>query len=348
MGNCLASSSSSSSKSSEGRERGGHKNGAGEDGSRSRGGSLDRHHEEHSIHTNHAIGTASDGGVSGSASSSGGIGESGEPSGETTLQTRVRIAADTAQLDLSTLLLLTRELDLSAPQHSHDRTTRCSPCDEELQCNGKEASARKRVTVGNTNDAHANDQASRKSSDTSTDTDADKPTHTTTTTTTTTTTKQKDIHEEDTNCNATGAIGIDVRATSAGERVQAGAKGALATTLARIPNSPPAAVCRLPPAVLALTHLRTLILEHNELSALPDGVGELRELAVLRAAHNQLEVLPNSLEQLTQLSVLDASYNRLLLLQPDLFQRCSTLEGLKLGCNFLPSLPSTIGTLVVM
>uniref|UniRef100_A0A8C8DT32 Uncharacterized protein n=1 Tax=Oryzias sinensis TaxID=183150 RepID=A0A8C8DT32_9TELE len=77
---------------------------------------------------------------------------------------------------------------------------------------------------------------------------------------------------------------------------------------------------RLPSAVLSLTHLRLLDLQHNNLSSLEElhCLAQLRQLSCLKLAYNNLVVLPASVGVLRGLELLDLSNNQLRSLPPSL------------------------------
>uniref|UniRef100_A0A3Q3ECW7 Si:ch211-106h11.1 n=1 Tax=Labrus bergylta TaxID=56723 RepID=A0A3Q3ECW7_9LABR len=122
---------------------------------------------------------------------------------------------------------------------------------------------------------------------------------------------------------------------------------------------------RLPSALLALSNLRTLDLQHNNMRTLEELVGVLRGLELLDLSNNQLRSLPPALFSLRRLrrlllagnllkelpaevktlqllTELDLSGNRLESLPSELFSSCVELRILNVAHNSLSSLPGGI------
>uniref|UniRef100_A0A4W5LWK2 Si:ch211-106h11.1 n=1 Tax=Hucho hucho TaxID=62062 RepID=A0A4W5LWK2_9TELE len=106
---------------------------------------------------------------------------------------------------------------------------------------------------------------------------------------------------------------------------------------------------RLPSALLALTSLRTLDLQHNSLRTLEEllGLAHLRRLSCLRLAHNRVLALPASVGVLRALEILDLGYNQLQSLPPALFN-LHHLRRLLLAGNLLDELPAEVGVLTFL
>ncbi|XP_038844556.1 volume-regulated anion channel subunit LRRC8D-like [Salvelinus namaycush] len=106
---------------------------------------------------------------------------------------------------------------------------------------------------------------------------------------------------------------------------------------------------RLPSALLALTSLRTLDLQHNSLRTLEEllGLAHLRHLSCLRLAHNRVLALPASVGVLRALELLDLGYNQLQSLPPALFN-LHHLRRLLLAGNLLDELPAEVGALTFL
>ncbi|KAL7883537.1 hypothetical protein SRHO_G00011950 [Serrasalmus rhombeus] len=106
---------------------------------------------------------------------------------------------------------------------------------------------------------------------------------------------------------------------------------------------------RLPSALLALTRLRSLDLQHNCLRTLEEllGLQHLRRLSCLRLAHNRVLALPASVGVLRALELLDLSHNQLQNLPPALFT-LHRLRRLLLGGNLLEELPAEVGALTLL
>nr|XP_021328302.1 volume-regulated anion channel subunit LRRC8D isoform X1 [Danio rerio]XP_021328304.1 volume-regulated anion channel subunit LRRC8D isoform X1 [Danio rerio] len=103
---------------------------------------------------------------------------------------------------------------------------------------------------------------------------------------------------------------------------------------------------RLPSALLALSGLRSLDLQHNSLRTLEEllGLQHLRRLSCLRLAHNQVLSLPASVGVLRALELLDLAYNQLQTLPSALFT-LHRLRRLLLAGNLLQDLPADIAAL---
>jgi internalin A len=93
-----------------------------------------------------------------------------------------------------------------------------------------------------------------------------------------------------------------------------------------------------------LSHLRSLDLSFNQLSALPAWIGRLSQLERLNLCFNQLSALPDVIGQLFQLETLDLSFNQLSEL-PEWIGQLSQLQRLNLSRNQLSVLPEVIGRL---
>ncbi|XP_052346232.1 volume-regulated anion channel subunit LRRC8D-like [Oncorhynchus keta] len=106
---------------------------------------------------------------------------------------------------------------------------------------------------------------------------------------------------------------------------------------------------RLPSALLALTSLRTLDLQHNSLRTLEEllGLAHLRRLSCLRLAHNRVLALPASVGVLRALELLDLGYNQLQSLPPALFT-LHHIRRLLLAGNLLDELPAEVGALTFL
>ena len=94
-------------------------------------------------------------------------------------------------------------------------------------------------------------------------------------------------------------------------------------------------------ALCSLSHLQTLLLDHNALTRLPDALGSLAALTRLSVAHNALTELPASLCSLSALQVLDVSGNALTALPLELGS-CAALEEVDLSRNRVTSLPASL------
>uniref|UniRef100_A0A3B4ZUK9 Leucine-rich repeat-containing protein 8D-like n=1 Tax=Stegastes partitus TaxID=144197 RepID=A0A3B4ZUK9_9TELE len=106
---------------------------------------------------------------------------------------------------------------------------------------------------------------------------------------------------------------------------------------------------RLPSALLALTNLHTLNLQHNNLRTLEEllSLAHLRRLSCLRLAYNRVLALPASVGVLRGLELLDLSNNQLQSLPPALFTlRC--LRRLLLAGNLLEELPADVKALKLL
>ncbi|XP_069005482.1 volume-regulated anion channel subunit LRRC8D [Embiotoca jacksoni] len=106
---------------------------------------------------------------------------------------------------------------------------------------------------------------------------------------------------------------------------------------------------RLPSALLALTNLRTLDLQHNNLRTLEErlSLAYLRRLSCLRLAYNRVLVLPASVGVLRGLELLDLSNNQLRGLPPALFT-LRRLRRLLLAGNLLEELPTEVKALQLL
>lgn len=106
---------------------------------------------------------------------------------------------------------------------------------------------------------------------------------------------------------------------------------------------------RLPSALLALTNLRTLDLQHNNLRTLEEllSLAHLRRLSCLRLAFNRVLALPASVGVLRGLELLDLSNNQLQSLPPALFT-LRRLRRLLLAGNLLEVLPAEVKSLQLL
>ncbi|XP_041673053.1 volume-regulated anion channel subunit LRRC8D [Cheilinus undulatus] len=106
---------------------------------------------------------------------------------------------------------------------------------------------------------------------------------------------------------------------------------------------------RLPSALLALTNLRTLDLQHNNLRTLEEllTLAHLRRLSCLRLAFNRVLVLPASVGVLRGLELLDLSNNQLRSLPPALFS-LRRLRRLLLAGNLLEELSAEVKSLQLL
>ncbi|XP_043956388.1 volume-regulated anion channel subunit LRRC8D isoform X1 [Gambusia affinis] len=103
---------------------------------------------------------------------------------------------------------------------------------------------------------------------------------------------------------------------------------------------------RLPSALLTLTRLQTLDLQHNNLRTLEEllGLVHLQRLSCLKLAYNRVLALPPTVGVLRGLEILDLSNNQLKSLPPALFT-LHRLRRLLLAGNLLPELPSEVKAL---
>uniref|UniRef100_A0A3B5MI19 Si:ch211-106h11.1 n=1 Tax=Xiphophorus couchianus TaxID=32473 RepID=A0A3B5MI19_9TELE len=103
---------------------------------------------------------------------------------------------------------------------------------------------------------------------------------------------------------------------------------------------------RLPSALLALTRLQTLDLQHNNLRTLEEllGLVHLQCLSCLKLAYNHVLALPPTVGVLRGLELLDLSNNQLKSLPPGLFT-LHRLRRLLLAGNLIPELPSEVKAL---
>jgi Leucine-rich repeat (LRR) protein len=97
-------------------------------------------------------------------------------------------------------------------------------------------------------------------------------------------------------------------------------------------------------ALLSLSSLHELHLDHNELMSLPAEINTLANLQSLSLHDNRLQELPDSLFTLTMLRTLRLDRNQLRQL-PDSLGQCRNLELLHVDGNPLISLPESIGEL---
>lgn len=106
---------------------------------------------------------------------------------------------------------------------------------------------------------------------------------------------------------------------------------------------------RLPSALLALTNLRTLDLQHNNLRTLEEllSLAHLRRLSCLRLAYNRVLAVPASVGVLRGLQLLDLSNNQIRNLPPALFT-LHRLRRLLLGGNLLEELPTEVSALQLL
>ncbi|XP_028310461.1 volume-regulated anion channel subunit LRRC8D [Gouania willdenowi] len=106
---------------------------------------------------------------------------------------------------------------------------------------------------------------------------------------------------------------------------------------------------RIPSALLSLTNLRTLDLQHNNLRTLEEilGLAHLQRLSSLRLAYNHVLVLPATIGVLRSLEFLDLSNNRLQSLPSALFS-LHRLRKLLLAGNLIESLPTEVKELLLL
>jgi len=100
----------------------------------------------------------------------------------------------------------------------------------------------------------------------------------------------------------------------------------------------------LPNDIGSWVQLTTLDLENNKFTKLPDSIGNIQSLTNLNVAYNGIRVLPDSFVQLNKLKVLILSDNPALTSLPD-FDNFPQLVRLHLRNLQLPNLSTTIGTL---
>lgn len=105
----------------------------------------------------------------------------------------------------------------------------------------------------------------------------------------------------------------------------------------------------LPSALLALTNLRTLDLQHNNLRTLEEmlNVAHLQHLSCLRLAFNHVVALPATIGMLQGLELLDLSNNQLQSISPSLFT-LRRLRRLLLADNLLEKLPEDVKSLQLL
>lgn len=99
-----------------------------------------------------------------------------------------------------------------------------------------------------------------------------------------------------------------------------------------------------PPVILRLTSIRTLHIDHNELTELPNQIDELLRLTELIVNNNKLATLTPALANLQLLSNLDLSCNALTNIPTEIF-KLSRLTHLSLRSNQLVSVPPEVGFL---
>uniref|UniRef100_A0A3Q1IDP7 LRRC8 pannexin-like TM region domain-containing protein n=2 Tax=Anabas testudineus TaxID=64144 RepID=A0A3Q1IDP7_ANATE len=106
---------------------------------------------------------------------------------------------------------------------------------------------------------------------------------------------------------------------------------------------------RLPSALMALTNLRTLDLQHNNLRTLEEllGLAYLRRLSCLRLAYNRVLAVPASVGVLRGLQLLDLSNNQIRNLPPAVFT-LRRLQRLLLAGNMLQELPTEVKALQLL
>ncbi|NXG73202.1 LRC40 protein, partial [Baryphthengus martii] len=100
----------------------------------------------------------------------------------------------------------------------------------------------------------------------------------------------------------------------------------------------------IPAELLQLTHLRSLLLQHNELSHLPDGFGQLVSLEELDLSNNHLTDVPTSFALLVNLVRLNLACNQLKNLPADL-SAMKSLRQLDCTKNYLETVPSKLATM---
>ncbi|KAJ9533755.1 hypothetical protein QJQ45_026788 [Haematococcus lacustris] len=94
--------------------------------------------------------------------------------------------------------------------------------------------------------------------------------------------------------------------------------------------------------VAALTSLKILNLDHNQLQVLPAELCQLARLEKLYASHNNLQELPSMLDQLPKLQVLVVSHNQLTQLPEGL---PGVLEECNVANNAITVIPAGLGRL---
>ncbi|XP_058246594.1 leucine-rich repeat-containing protein 47 [Hemibagrus wyckioides] len=90
-----------------------------------------------------------------------------------------------------------------------------------------------------------------------------------------------------------------------------------------------------------LSHLQSLILCRNKISAVPKSIGELKSLKVLDLSVNELQALPEEICSLSELTTLNVSCNSIAAL-PDGLSRCTKLSSINVGKNALVCLPEDL------
>jgi hypothetical protein len=96
-----------------------------------------------------------------------------------------------------------------------------------------------------------------------------------------------------------------------------------------------------------LSHLKTLLLQFNSLSAIPSDIGKLTDLLELALYRNELEALPAEIGQLVSLEKLWLNDNKLAALPPTI-AGLTGLVSLGLFDNYLVQLPAEIGLLTAL
>lgn len=97
-------------------------------------------------------------------------------------------------------------------------------------------------------------------------------------------------------------------------------------------------LAEVPEAVMALTQLEVLHLQHNCISSLPPAISSLRSLSTLSLYANRISELPDEIGDLPALESLLLSNNRLTSL-PSSIYRLTSLQDLAIDHNRLTSLP---------
>jgi hypothetical protein len=96
-----------------------------------------------------------------------------------------------------------------------------------------------------------------------------------------------------------------------------------------------------------LSHLKTLLLQFNSLTAIPSDIGKLTDLLELALYRNELEALPSEVGQLVSLEKLWLNDNKLAALPPTI-SGLTGLISLGLFDNYLTQLPAEIGLLTAL
>ncbi|XP_026105454.1 leucine-rich repeat-containing protein 47-like [Carassius auratus] len=90
-----------------------------------------------------------------------------------------------------------------------------------------------------------------------------------------------------------------------------------------------------------LSHLQSLILCRNKLTAVPKSIGDLKAIKVLDLSVNQLQALPEEICALSELNTLNVSCNSITAL-PDGLSKCVKLASINVSKNALSRLPDDL------